>query len=238
MKTTKKHNKDFKEVKIYQFEHTDFTTPIIPQKPKMRRENLRKFLFISLPFLTPLCINILFSFPAFTPILESHISAGELLGFEGAIIAALILYETVRITIQNNHKAQLLTIIDSKIESFLRELEHKNIEKCVGISDPNGRSLYIYKVIDSIKEQYNELTLYLPYEYLNIFQSNLKCHLDDIERKLTEYIEIACVYSVDKTDFLLSYEGNTIIEVSEYFDKTYSLAKNILYKIRHNLINE
>lgn len=218
-------------------------------RPLSKKNNLLKFLliFILIFFLViilPFLINLSFHIPVNTSYFESLFSPGELLTYEGTIIGAIILFATVYFTIKNNHKAQVLSILDKRIEDFLNLLSIDTLKESGNERTTKEKIDYYFELYREMAKQYYELCLYMPRKLQKYFECRFLGHLADIEIKLLEIQRVYLLFTGNKItddDYVTiyskvrEYEIKNTSELLDYLEKTCETARQTLYEIRHTL---
>ena len=246
-KVTTKEFKIFSKKTIEENPSSGSTTKTTTEKTIIEYPRHNKNIFTDYRFwlmviittiIIPFAVNSAFQIHALTPFFEGTFESKDLLIFEGTVVAAIILFITVKLTIESNYKNQLLSKIDLAIIELLRFLEIRKAETIKTQVSTHDKIKAIFELMDNIDEKYTELCIYLPKKQRDLFEKDTKDRFNKIHFDLLKGSNFYDAHQADtpgnKID-ISDYENNELPAFNRYLDETRNVVKEAFYNIRHNM---
>lgn len=246
-KVTTKEFKIFSKKTIVENPSSSSTTKTTTEKTIIEYPRHNKNIFTDYRFwlmviittiIIPFAVNSAFQIPALTPFFEGTFESKDLLIFEGTVVAALILFITVKLTIESNYKNQLLSKIDLAIIELLRFLEVRKTDAIKAQPATSDKSVATFELMDNIDEKYTELCIYLPKQQRDLFEKDTKDRFTKIHMDLlstTKFYDLHLDNTQANKTAIDNYEKNDIATFCRYLEETRDIVKEAFYRIRHNM---
>ncbi len=189
--------------------------------------------------LVPFIINSIFHIPALLEFFEGKFEAPDLLSFEGTVIAAFILFITVKLTIESNYKKQTISNIDSSIKDFLKLLETRKGEEIILQNTTAEKEEKAYELMDSIEEKYIELCISLPPLQRKQFENDVKPDISQLKFKInqiTQFYDLHLENNQNNKNAIDTYENKEIPSLNAYLEEVNKKVSESYYSIRQSMI--